>query len=217
MTKVPKDFQLIKAIRGKKQGNIEGEAALYRANVSRRDARVRKYVDENLSIKTNKSAIPGQLIMFNYFEPKTKDELEYYDAMPCTIFFGTFKSKDGLRVIGFNIHYYPPKIRYEIMDRIFDIYKPIYLKNWENPLKTELSFFDYKMLMYQLEKLQLDFGVRQYIPELMHKVIPIPSKDWQKVVFTEGRFKKRTRTQILKYWQKRFDANTNKKKPQKTS
>lgn len=217
MVKVPKDFQLIKAIRGKKQGNIEGEASLYRANVSRRDARVRKYVDENLSIKTNKAAIPGQLIMFNYFEPKTKDELEYYDAMPCTIFFGTFKSKDGLRVIGFNIHYYPPKIRYEIMDRIFDIYKPIYLKNWENPLKTELSFFDYKMLMYQLEKLQLDFGVRQYIPELMHKVIPIPSKDWQKVVFTEGRFKKRTRTQILKYWQKRFDANTNKKKPQKTS
>lgn len=217
MVKVPKDYQLIKAIRGKKQGNIEGEAALYRANVSRRDARVRKYVDENLSIKTNKSAIPGQLIMFNYFEPKTKDELEYYDAMPCTIFFGAFKSKDGLRVIGFNIHYYPPKIRYELMDRIFDIYKPIYLKNWENPLKTELSFFDYKMLMYQLEKLQLDFGVRQYIPELMHKVIPIPSKDWQKVVFTEGRFKKRTRTQILKYWQKRFDANTNKKKPQKTS
>lgn len=217
MAKVPKDYQLIKAIRGKKQGNIEGEAALYRANVSRRDARVRKYVDENLSIKTNKSAIPGQLIMFNYFEPKTKDELEYYDAMPCTIFFGTFKSKDGLRVIGFNIHYYPPKIRYELMDRIFDIYKPIYLKNWENPLKTELSFFDYKMLMYQLEKLQLDFGVRQYIPELMHKVIPIPSKDWQKVVFTEGRFKKRTRTQILKYWQKRFDANTNKKKSQKTS
>lgn len=217
MAKVPKDYQLIKAIRGKKQGNIEGEAALYRANVSRRDARVRKYVDENLSIKTNKSAIPGQLIMFNYFEPKTKDELEYYDAMPCTIFFGTFKSKDGLRVIGFNIHYYPPKIRYELMDRIFDIYKPIYLKNWENPLKTELSFFDYKMLMYQLEKLQLDFGVRQYIPELMHKVIPIPSKDWQKVVFTEGRFKKRTRTQILKYWQKRFDANTNKKKTKKTS
>lgn len=217
MVKVPKDFQLIKAIRGKKQGNIEGEAALYRANVSRRDARVRKYVDENLSIKTNKAAIPGQLIMFNYFEPKTKDELEYYDAMPCTIFFGTFKSKDGLRVIGFNIHYYPPKIRYELMDRIFDIYKPIYLKNWENPLKTELSFFDYKMLMYQLEKLQLDFGVRQYIPELMHKIIPIPSKDWQKAVFTEGRFKKRTRTQILKYWQKRFDANTNKKKTKKTS
>ena len=217
MVKVPKDYQLIKAIRGKKQGNIEGEAALYRANDSRRDARVRKYVDENLSIKSNKSAIPGQLIMFNYFEPKTKDELEYYDAMPCTIFFGTFKSKDGLRVIGFNIHYYPPKIRYELLDRIFDIYKPIYLKNWENPLKTELSFFDYKMLMYQLEKLQLDFGVRQYIPELMHKIIPIPAKDWQKAVFTEGRFKKRTRTQILKYWQTRFDANTNKKKPKKTS
>ena len=31
--KPPKDFQLIKAIRGKKQKNIEGEASLYKANV----------------------------------------------------------------------------------------------------------------------------------------------------------------------------------------
>lgn len=209
----PKDFQLIKAIRGQDQKDISGESVLYRANIQRRDALVRKYVDENLSTRNKQTIIPGQLIMFNYFEPKTKDELEYYDAMPCTIFFGTFKSKDGLRVIGFNLHYYPPKIRYQVLDRIFDIYKPFYLKNWDKSLKSEIKFFDYEMFMYQLQEHGLEFGVRQYIPELMHKITPIPPKDWQKAVFTEGRFKKRTREQIMKYWTNKLtQSSTNNKK-----
>lgn len=198
--KPPKDFQLIKQIRGKQQGEIVGEAALYKANIKVRDNRVRKYIDNNIDVKTSKSIFPGQLIMFNYFEPKTKEELKYYDAMPCTIFFGVFKTENGPRVIGFNLHYYPPKIRYELMDRIFDIYKPLYIKTWDNPLKSEMSYFNYKMLMEQLQKAKLDFGIRMYIPELMHKITPIPPSVYAKAVFTEGHFKKETREQILNYW-----------------
>ena len=37
-------------------------------------------------------------------------------------------------------------------------------------------------------------------PKLMDKITPIPTKYWQKAVFTEGRFKKRTREAILNYW-----------------
>lgn len=199
-TKPGKDFQLIKAIRGQKQRNIAGEPSLYKSNITRRDATVRKFVDENLH-QTNKATVfPGQLVMFNYFQPKTKEQLQYYDAMPCTIFFGIVKTKEGPRVIGFNIHYYPPKIRYELMDRIFDIFKPFYLESWNGALSSEISDFNYKMLIRQLQKSKLDFGIREYIPSLMHKITPIPPKYWQKAVFTEGRFKKETRTQILNYW-----------------
>ena len=196
----PKDFQLIKAIRGKKQGNIDGEASLYKANNTVRDKRVRKYVSENIEIGQKQSIFPGQLIMFNYFQPKTKDQLQYYDAMPCTIFFGVVKTKNGPRVIGFNIHYYPPRIRYQVMDRIFEIFRPMYEKTWNEPLKKEVSYFNYKMLIDQLTKAQLDFGIREYIPNLMASVTPVPPKAWSKAVFTEGRFKKRTREQIMKYW-----------------
>lgn len=198
--KPPKEFQLIKAIRGKKQKNIEGEAALHKANVVRRDANVRKFMDENVSTTNSKSIFPGQLVMFNYFQPKTEEQLEYYDAMPCTIFFGIIKTEEGPRVMGFNIHYYPPKIRFQIMDRIFDIFKPMYLESWDKPLTKELSDFNYKMLMRQLQKAKLDFGIRLYIPQLIHKIEPIPPMYWQKAVFTEGKFKKRTREQILKFW-----------------
>lgn len=203
--KPPKDYQLIKAIRGKKQKNIEGEPALYKANVVRRDKNVRKYVDENVKLTNSHPIFPGQLVMFNYFQPKTEEQLEYYDAMPCTIFFGNIKTKEGPRVIGFNIHYYPPKIRYQVMDRIFDIFKPMYLESWNKALSNEVSDFNYKMLMNQLQKAKLDFGIRLYIPQLMHKIQPIPPKDWQKAVFTEGRFKKQTREQILNFWKKRLE------------
>lgn len=191
-SKPPKDFSLIKAIREEKN---------YKNNIKVRDTSVRKWVDENIKPMGKGTIMPGQLIMFNYFEPATKEELEYYDAMPCTVFFNEFKTKDGQpRVLGFNLHYYPPKMRYIVIDRIFSIFKPIYEKSWNDPLKQGMSYMQYKMLLEQLQEQGLDFGVREYIPNLMHSIRPIPPKDWSKAVFTEGRFKKRTREQILNYW-----------------
>ena len=189
--KAPKNFDMLKAIR---------EEKLYKSNVQRRDVVARKFVDENYDIKGKPAILPGQLIMFNYFEPKTKEELQYYDAMPCTIFFGILNTKNGKRVIGFNIHYYPPRIRYQLMNRIFEIFKPMYEKQFNEPLKEEMSYFNYKMLISQLQKAKLDVGIREYIPQLMAKIVPIPVSGWQKAVFTEGHFKKETREQILNYW-----------------
>lgn len=187
----PKDFDMLKAIRAEKH---------YKSNVKRRDIAIRKYVDENLVIKGRPSVLPGQLVMFNYFEPATEEKLEYYDAMPCTIFFGIVKTKNGPRVIGFNIHYYPPKIRFQLMNRIYEIFKPIYGKQFDKPLTEEMDYFNYKMLISQLQKAKLDFGIREYIPNLMASVVPIPVKDWPKAVLTEGHFRKETREQILNYW-----------------
>lgn len=189
--KAPKDFDMLKAIRAEK---------LYKSNVIRRDVGVRKFVDENYNIKGTPSIMPGQLIMFNYFEPATKEKLEYYDAMPCTIFFGVVKTKNGPRVIGFNIHYYPPRMRYQLMNRIYEIFKPIYSQTFNEPLKEEMSYFNYKMLISQLQKAKLDFGIREYIPNLMAKIIPIPVSGWPKAVLSEGHFRKETRQQILNYW-----------------
>ena len=79
-------------------------------------------------------------------------------------------------------------------------------------IRKELSYINYKMLLQQLQKAKLDFGVRMYIPNLMASVTPIPVKDWQKVVFTEGRFKKQTRDAILNYWKNKSDGITKPKK-----
>lgn len=189
--KAPKDFDMLKAIQSEKD---------YKSNVKRRDINSRKYIAENIDIKGKNSILPGQLIMFDYFEPATKDKLEYYDAMPCTIFFGIVNTKNGKRVIGFNIHYYPPRIRFQLLSRIYEIFKPIYSKQFNTPLTDEMSYFNYKMLIDQLQKAKLDFGIREYIPMLMARVTPIPVSAWPKAVLTEGHFKKETREQILSYW-----------------
>ena len=190
-TRAPKDFDMLKAIREEKD---------YKSNVQRRDINSRKYIDEHYDIKGKPSVLPGQLIMFNYFEPTTKDKLEYYDAMPCTIFFGIVNTKNGKRVIGFNIHYYPPRIRFQLMNRIYEIFKPVYAKQFSEPLTDGMSYFNYKMLISQLQKAKLDFGIREYIPNLMAKITPVPVEAWPKAVLTEGHFRKETREQILNYW-----------------
>ena len=203
--KAPKDFDMLKAIRAEKD---------YKSNVLRRDKNSRKYIEENLSVAGKGSVLPGQLIMFNYLEPATKDKLEYYDAMPCTIFFGIVNTKNGKRVIGFNIHYYPPRIRFQLMNRIYEIFKPIYAQNFNKPLDSEMDYFNYKMLISQLQKAKLDFGIREYIPNLMASVTPIPVANWPKAVLTEGHFKKETREQILNYWKNKSEG-IEKPKPKK--
>lgn len=202
--KAPKDFNVLKAIRSEPN---------YKTNVRRRDYRSRKYVANNYKTKGRASILPGQLIMFNYFKPKTEEKLPYYDARPCTIFFGIVNTNEGVRVIGFNIHYYPPRIRFQLMNRIYEIFKPIYEKEFNYPLKNELSNFNYKMLISQLQKAKLDFGIREYIPALMSTITPIPVVGWSKAVLTEGHFKKETRDQILAYWK---DKASGVEKPKKS-
>ena len=168
-----------------------------------RDPYARQIIDSNCQKVPRNKIVPGQLVLFEYFDPKTKDKLEYYDASPCTIFFGVFKSKQGKRILGFNIHYYPPKLRYAIMDKIFKIYRPVYTKYFTTGTTREIDAFDYAYLVSNLKKAQLDFGIREYIPQLIGDTWLVPPNQWQVAVFTEGWFKKQTRAAIMKFWRKK--------------
>lgn len=188
----------------------------YHKSAMNADEKARAFLTENIQNGGAGNIHPGQLILFEYFEPKTKEELEYYDASPCTIFFNVITTKEGKRVLGFNMHYYPPKMRQRIMTTIFDIYKPIYTKYFTNGKKINADAFDYKYLIDSLEKAGLGFGVRMYIPNLIGKIYKIPPQMWHVAVFTEGWFKKQTRTAILKYWQ-RWTRNAEKKAARKAA
>ena len=55
--------------------------------------------------------------MFYYNEPKFKEELEYYDKTPLTLFCGITRTKDNtIREVGFNLHYFPPYTRARIFE-----------------------------------------------------------------------------------------------------
>lgn len=170
------------------------------SHVSRNDARARSFIEDHCPITGSGRIVPGQLILFKYLEPKTKEDLEYWDSSPQVIFFNVVNTQEGKRVLGFNIHYYPPKMRYQIMNTIFNIYKPILTKYFKEGTKTEIAAFDYNYLIDSLQKAGLEFGVRMYIPQLIKEVRKIPPQMWHVAVFTEGWFKKRTREAIMRYW-----------------
>lgn len=196
----PKNYTIIKDIK---------ESYLYNSKGVNKDDSARKFIENNCEKVDKKNITPGQLILFKYLNPKNKEDLEYYDASPCTIFFGIFNSSLGKRVLGFNIHYYPPKMRYQIMNKIFKLYRPIYLKYFNSPNLKEIDAFDYKFLINELEKAKLTFGVREYIPKLMGNLKIIPTNVWKVAVFTEGWFKKATKAQIMRYWKEWKEKNVN--------
>lgn len=191
--KMPKDFHLIDAIRKEKD---------YKSNNAKRDKYSRKFLNESCSEVPPSKMVTGSLYLMEYFEPKTKEELEYWDAMPCSILFGRFKTKDGEpRILAFNLHYFPPRMRFVIMDRIFEIFKPFYKKQWLNQKSNkDMEYMEYMMIVHQLKKAKLDFGVREYIPSLVGSCLFIPPAHWSKAVLTEGKFKKTTRDNIISYW-----------------
>lgn len=166
----------------------------------RKSELARNYIDDNIKGHKKSSIKPGMMLMFNYFEPKTEAELEYYDAMPCTIFFGVVQTKEGKRVLGFNLHYYPPRLRYQILSWMFSTFKQQFMSTWDEESFSTISSFSYAYIMKKLKLNDLTFGVRMYIPGLMNQVKQIYPKYFQVAVFTEGAFRKKTREQILKYW-----------------
>lgn len=175
--------------------------------ISNRDKKARAMIDEykeenKKSVTSKNKIIPGQLVMFKYMNPKTLEELQYYDAAPCTIFFNVVNTSEGRRVLGFNVHYFPPKLRYIIMDRIFEMYKPVYRKYFESGLQSDMDAFDYKYLIDELNRQNLGFAVRMYIPSLIGDTYIVPPKVWPTAMMTEGWFKKETRAAIMQYFKK---------------
>ena len=190
--KMPKTYSLLKEIR---------EDVLYKAHTDRRDARARKIIDQHGSPVAPGNLIAGNLYLMEYFYPKTEDQLAYYDAMPCSIIFGKFKTKNGEpRVLTFNIHYFPPKIRFQVMNKVMEIYQNIYKNDWKSGVGKDLSCLQYKQLIYLLQRAKLEFAVHEYIPKLIGDCIMVPPSLWHIAVFTEGQFKKATRQSIINYW-----------------
>jgi len=180
--------------------------------ISNKDKKARTLLEEYKGkekiLKSKQYIVPGQLVLFKYLNPKTLEELEYYDASPCTLFFGIFNSSEGKRVLGFNLHYFPPQLRYIIADKIYTLFKPVYSKYFDTGSTKAFDGFNYKYIVDELEKQNLSFAVRMYIPSLIGETFVIPPKMWTTALMTEGWFKKETRAAIMKY----FKADAKKKK-----
>ena len=151
---------------------------------------------------TTKYLLPGQIVMFGYSEPKFKEELEYYDKTPLTLFIGITRTNNGdIREIGLNLHYYPPRIRQRILNTTYEVFKQHFQKCFNDPSEKPATFINWNTLKSLLKhNTKIAFGVRMYIPVLRGNSYNIPVRLLPTAFFTEGHFSKATLMQVQKFW-----------------
>ena len=146
--------------------------------------------------------MPGQVVLFHYAEPKFKEELEYYDRTPFTLFLGITRTKDGnIREIGLNLHYYPPFTRARILNQTYNVFKPYFDKNFNEVTGKPNMFISYKKLKHLMRRnIKIGFGIKMYIPVLRQASWVIPTRLLSTAMYTEGHFSKATLQQIYHFW-----------------
>lgn len=151
---------------------------------------------------TKKYLLPGQVVLFHYAEPKFKEELEYYDRTPFTLFLGITRTKDGnIREVGLNLHYYPPYARARILNHTYEVFKPYFDKNFNDVTGKPNTFISYDRLKHLMRtNLKIAFGIKMYIPVLRQASWVIPTRLLSTAIFTEGHFSKASLQQIFHFW-----------------
>lgn len=155
--------------------------------------------------KYNKSLLyQGGLFAFEYKNPKYKGtkNLLYFDKYPLVLSLGPIITKIGVRNLGFNLHYLPPKIRVVAICRIFELYKKIYRYNlFFN--KEEPVSIRYQVIIKAMNQFGIRFSVKMYIPNRINKVVCFPMKDWFKAIFIPSQGYDSIRAaKLIQEWQK---------------
>lgn len=156
---------------------------------------------QNVGYNT-KYLLPGQFAIFNYLEPKYKEELEYYDKTPFVLFLGITRTKEGqIREIGLNLHYYPNHARMVILNTVYQMFKPWWEKNFNEVEHRPNTVIDYNALTHMLRSnVKVAFGIKCYIPFLRDNTRVIPIRLLSTAFFTEGAFSQSTLSQVKKFW-----------------
>ena len=186
--------------------NFRMDEAIQNHPLSRRPTNMRSKMAYSEIMKlikpTTKYLLPGQIVVFGYSEPKFKEDLEYYDKTPFTIFLGITRTNEGnIREVGLNLHYYPPRIRSRILTTTYNVFKYHFQKHFNDATDKPVGFINYKALKHIMRSnTKIGFGIKMYIPVLRGKSYVLPTRLLPTAFYTEGHFSKATLAQIQKYW-----------------
>lgn len=182
--------------------------AINNSVLARRPLSVRSHLAYQVILKetkpTSKYLLPGQIVLFNYKQPKFAEDLQYYDATPLTLFFGITRTKDNtIREIGFNLHYYPPFARLNVLNTIYTIFKRHFDDVFNEASDKPYPIISYNKLMAIIKRnAKIAFGVRMYVPVLRGNSYVLPTRLLPISFYTEGHFAKATLFEIQRFWRR---------------
>lgn len=113
--------------------------------------------------------------LYHYFyDPKTKDDLPYYDVFPLVILLR--KDKDGF--LGLNLHYLPPKLRAIFLDKLM---KYAILNDDNEPERLRIT---YDILTATSRFKEYRPCIKQYLnSQIRSKIITVKPQEWETAIF----------------------------------
>lgn len=155
---------------------------------------------------------PGTLCMFDYDDPKYKEELAFYDTQPLVLCLQPFITKDEkIRILGLNLHLLPPKIRQLVLYQAFLLYKSEYTAQLFTDKKALQVNVNWRQIKRQLEKYGAGFCIRMYIPSRQKNVVEFRQEDWSKAIYIPSKGYKKTTIQKLEKLWREFVKNQGRK------
>ena len=141
---------------------------------------------------------PGHMYMYLY-DPKTKDDLPYYDRFPLIFPFRV----ESDRFWGINLHYLPLPFRAKLMDALYDIANN---KRYDETTKLRLS---YQVLNSASKFKYFRPCVKQYLFNRMQsKFVYVYPSEWDIALFLPlERFEKASKVQVWAQSKKQISEN----------
>ena len=129
---------------------------------------------------------PGKIYIFKYL-PTNGDRYAYWDMHPIVFALGKMPASQGFMNVGINISWYPPAARKYIIEKIRQIYKPMYdsaIKKAGMKAKDQKSVeIDLYALKTALDQYGLSFAIRNYLPgNVKSPKVCIAYEHWDKAI-----------------------------------
>lgn len=123
-------------------------------------------------IKSRSKQIIGGMYMF-FYDPKTKDQLPYYDRFPLVVVVGP--APGGF--YGLNLHYLPPKLRLQFFSNLMDI-------KGSKLSENDKFAITYRMLKNSTKMRYFRPCFKHYLTNhVQSKFAEVPAPEWEIAVF----------------------------------
>jgi hypothetical protein len=147
-----------------------------------------KIISQNTKYNRNQIR-PGFMYLFGY-DPKTKEDLPYYDKFPLIF---PFESMEG-GFLGMNLHYLPPLMRARLMDNLYDL---VNNERFDETTKIKAS---YNFLNSAARYKYFKPCIKRYLnSHVMTKFLLIPASEWDVALFLPlERFQKENKNTVYR-------------------
>lgn len=169
-----------------KPGSVEARDWFREKAQEVRTVRVENIIRKNPTF--NRTQIrPGFMYLFQY-DPKTKEDLPYYDRFPLIF---PFEAQEG-GFLGMNLHYIPHLYRARLMDSLYGLLNN---SRYDETTKIRAS---YAFLNSASRYKYFKPCVKRYLySHVQSKFLLIPANEWDIALFLPlERFAKKTKTQV---------------------